>query len=217
MCPPSAYNSTANKPLYDIKGDTYTGFGNYGVADDADAGGTVRSVANSIKMPEKFFLEFDTTGHNWNNLDYFYNFWNAADTAATLDDNQATAIKTIYDPCPAGWMLPAGRAFTGFTTSGSSVSSGAPEGCEVVGSFSNGWKFKRNSTDAVGNCWPASGRRDGASGSLSSVGSGGYYWSFASGSRAYARSLGFGSSSVAPANASLRAGGLAVRPSRELS
>ena len=65
--------------------------------------------------------------------------------------------------------------------------------------------------------WPASGRRDRASGSLSSVGSSGYYWSFASGSRAYARSLGFGSSYVAPTNANNRANGLTVRPSRELN
>ena len=217
MCPPNAYNSNANRPLYDIKGDTYTGFGNYGVANDSDAGGTVRSVANSIKMPEKFFLQYDEVGYNWNNLDYFYNFWNAADTAATLDDNQATAIKTIYDPCPAGWMLPAGRAFTGFTTSGSSVSSGAPTGCEVVGSFSNGWKFKRNADDAAGNYFPASGYRGRTSGALDIVGSIGYYWSFASNSRANARYLNFHASAVTPTYTSYRANGFSVRPSRELS
>ncbi len=33
-------------------------------------------------------------------------------------------IKTVYDPCPAGFKLPASNAFTGFNTNGQN--GGAP-------------------------------------------------------------------------------------------
>ena len=64
MVPAAAYNSTSNMTVYDISGNTYTGFGTYGIDNDADEGGTVRSVANSIKMPNKFFLRYNSTTYN---------------------------------------------------------------------------------------------------------------------------------------------------------
>ena len=48
-------------PVYDINNNIYSNYGTYGVADDSDAGGTERSVRNSIKLPNKFFLEYSTT------------------------------------------------------------------------------------------------------------------------------------------------------------
>ena len=214
--PPTAYNSTTAMTVYDLLGNTYTGAGNYGVADDSDAGGTVRSVANSIKMPEKYFLEYDATKYNWNNLDWFNNFWNAAITTSNEnDDSQDTAIKTIYDPCPVGWMMPASRFATGFTTSGSNVSSDAPTGCEVIGSFANGWTFKKNSDDTDGFFMPAAGYRYRTSGALLGVGSYGYWWAFSPYNQTSARSLYFGSAAVGPLHTGGRAYGYSVLPSRE--
>ena len=216
MAPAKAYNSTTNIDLFDIEGNAYTGFGNYGVADDADAGGTTRSVANGIKMPEKFFLEYDATKYNWNNLDWFNNFWNAAITASgDNDDNQATAIKTIYDPCPVGWMLPAARFATGFTTTGTN-SSDASE-FNVIGSFANGYTFKKDTDDAEGVFFPAAGYRYRTSGALGNVGSGGYWWTFAPNSQTNARYLYFYSGSVNPLYTNYRAYGCGVWPCRELS
>ena len=216
MAPAKAYNSTTNIDLFDIEGNAYTGFGGYGVADDADAGGTVRSVANGIKMPEKFFLEYDATKYNWNNLDWFNNFWNAACvTSGDNDDNQASAVKTIYDPCPVGWMLPASRFATGFTTTGSN-SSDASE-FNIVGSFANGYTFKKDTDDAEGVFFPAAGNRNRTSGALSSVGSYGYWWTFAPNSQTIARSLNFYSGYVIPLNNGSRAYGCGVWPCRELS
>lgn len=63
---------------------------------------------------------------------------------------------------------------------------------------------------------PASGYRNNASGGLNSVGSGGYYWSYASGSQAGARHLYFSSGGVYPLSGYGRASGFSVRPCREL-
>ena len=186
------------------------------MANDADQGGTVRSVANSIQMPDKFFLQYDETSYNWNNLAWFNNFWNAAlNVTGDLADNQATAIKTIYDPCPVGYMLPAGRFATGFATTGSNESDATK--FNVVGEFANGWNFKKNSADAVGAYWPASGSRSRTSGGLGNVGSNGYFWSFAPLSQTNARYLGFSSGYVYPLGNYGRAYGFSVRPSRELN
>lgn len=216
MCPPATYNSNINMNLYDIDGNLYAGFGNYGVADDSDGGGTERSVTNSIKMPNKFFLEYDATKYNWNNLEWFNNFWNAAETlSSSLDDNQDTAVKTIYDPSLPGMMLPSGRFATGFTTTGGNTSTAAE--FNVVGAFDNGWHFKRRNLDLDGAYYPAAGYRRRTSGSLYDVGSGGCVWTFAPDSQANARLLGFGSGGVNPLNASRRAGGFSVRSSREIN
>jgi uncharacterized protein (TIGR02145 family) len=210
---PAAYNSNTAMTLYDINGNTVT-LDTYGVADDADAGGTVRSVANSIKMPHKFFLEYDNTNHNWNNLPWMNNFWNSAETlSGDLADNQLTAIKTIYDPCPVGYMLPASRAFTGFTTTGANSSTASE--FNVGGSFANGWKFKKNSSDAVGTFYPASGYQYSTSGALYDVGSGGNFWSFAPYSQTFAYYFSFNSGNVYPLNRYYRVGGFSVRPSIE--
>jgi len=214
MCPPTTYNSTTNMTLYDVTGATYTGFGNYGVANDGDAGGTVRSVANSIKMPNKFFLQYNTTTYNWNNLAWFNNFWNAAETASSsLADNQDTAIKTIYDPSPAGYMLPAGRFATGFTTTGANSSTTSE--FNVIGSWSNGWTIKKNSIDKIGVYFPACGYRNGESGGLGNVGSIGSWWTFAPYSQTLARYLSFSSTIMYPLNGNYRASGFEVWPSRE--
>jgi hypothetical protein len=53
----------------------------------------------------------------------------------------------VYDPCPPGFKIPNGNTFTGFTFD------------NVVGSFDNGWMFKRNSSDTTGIFFPASGVR----------------------------------------------------------
>ncbi|MBR4278893.1 MAG: fimbrillin family protein, partial [Clostridia bacterium] len=122
-------------------------------------------------------------------------------------------VKTIYDPCPVGFMLPAGRAFTGFTTTGSNSSDSTQ--FNVVGSWANGWSFMRNASVAQGNYFAASGYRDGGSGALTDVSSLGYYWSFAPISQANARYLLFFSGAVGPLYNSRRSYGFSVRPCRE--
>ena len=199
---PAAYNSTSNTSLWGAK--------TYGSA-EAD------TIGAAIKNPHLFYKQDGETYYNWFTGGSKYNLWNAAVTTTGAGDDQASAKKTIYDPCPVGFMLPAGRAFTGFTTSGGNVSSGAPTGCEVIGEWSNGWTMKKNANDTVGNFFAASGYRNRTSGALGYVGSNGYYWSFASDSQANAYYLNFLSSYLYPLYGSYRANGFAVRPCRELS
>lgn len=198
--------------LYDINGNVYNGFGVRGT--DCDQLAT-KTVAEAIKNPNLFFTRFDDVSHNWNNLTRFNNFWNAALNADSLADDQATAIKTIYDPCPPGYMLPSGRAFTGFTTTGSNTTDATQ--FNVIGAWDAGWRFKRKADDAQGNYFPASGYRAYGSGGLAGMGGSGYYWSFASDSQAYARSLRFDSGGLYPLYGNSRSIGFSLRPSRELN
>lgn len=211
MCPPASYNSDINMVLYDINGDVYNGFGAFGTADDSS---NEKTVKNSIRYPNLFFTEYDSRKNNWNNLDWFVNFWNANMTSSSsAADDQDIAIKTIYDPCPRGFMIPSGRFATGFTSTGSSTSTA--EEFNIIGSWNNGWTFKKNSNDIDGLYLPAVGYRDRSSGSFGSVGSSGYWWSCAPYSQGFSRSLTFNSSRVSPLSFSNWAHGFTVLPAQE--
>lgn len=195
------YNSTSIITLY----GSHTNYG----ADEA-----ATSIGLSIKNPQRFFKQDGETYYNWFTGGSKYNLWNAAINSVGANDDQDTAIKTIYDPCPVGFMIPAGRAFTGFTKTGQYVETPL-ENANVIGSWNAGWTFKKDDNDTVGIFFPASGYRERAAGSLAGMGSSGYAWSFAAYSAAYAYYLGFSSGYVGPLSYSYRAGGFPVRPCRE--
>lgn len=193
---PASYASGSNATLY----GAYTF-----EATEAD------TVAESIKRPHNFFLQYDEVSYNWNPLTHFWNFWDASCNAAGASDNES--VKTIYDPSPVGFKIPPGRAFTGFTTTGSNSEDATA--FNVIGSFTNGWLFKRFSEDTKGNFFAASGYRYRASGALTYVGGSGYYWSSAASSQTHAYSLGFDSGGVFPLGGYNRASGFSVRCVRE--
>lgn len=68
-------------------------------------------IANGIQYPYVFF----TSTTNWCNwmVKMVVNFWNGA--------NSGDVWKTIYDPCPPGFVVPSAKVFTGFTWDGNSV------------------------------------------------------------------------------------------------
>ena len=74
--------------------------------------GNNMSIANGIQNPDKFY----TYGSSWYNnppTGYsYFNLWSAGNTA--IGPNDDDVIKTIYDPSPAGFKMPAPNAFTGF-------------------------------------------------------------------------------------------------------
>ena len=111
--------------------------------------------------------------------------------------------------------MPNARIYTGFTAGGGNTSD--PTLFNVVGSFTAGWFFKRNSEDTVGTFFPASGYRDYGSGGLTNVGGGGYYWCAIPSSATNGRYLYFHSGGVYPQDANYRAYGFSVRPARELN
>ena len=129
-------------------------------------GGDNMSVMNGIQHPETFY----NYGTSWyGGYDLYNNLWSMDNTTTSYNDN--AVVKTIYDPCPAGFHMPASNAFTGFTATVQY------EGMvNVSGAWDNGWNFnnKRSSPDAT-VFFPASASRDYRDGSLSYV-YGNNYW-----------------------------------------
>lgn len=142
----------------------------------------------------------------------YYNLWSANNNTSSSNDNPV--VKTIYDPCPVGFKLPAPNAFTGFTTTG-----GYGNVSQVNGTWDsawNGWNFYAQANKSGQQIFfPASGLRSYSGGSLISVGSNGYYWSAGPGVQNSGRDLFFYSSSVHPLYGLNRSYGFGVRPAQE--
>ena len=189
MLCPSDYNSTSNHASYGVL--------SYGSASIAS------NIQTGIKNPATFYKYSSSYNYNWfqTESDKTYNLWDAACTSTGSSDNNV--VKTIYDPCPIGFKMPNGNTFTYFSTS------------NTVGSFANGYRFKRYSDDTVGVFFPASGYWNGSDGLLSNVGSHGYVWLSSSILNDYAYRLYFYSDNVAPKSNSSRAFGYSVRPVQE--
>jgi len=123
------------------------------------------SLQNTIQHPDIFY-----TSNSGYYYFYFKNLWSADNTSEGFNDNPV--VKTVYDPCPAGFKMPASNAFTGFTTNGQN---NGPK--NVSGAWDYGFNFnnKISSPDAT-VYFPASGQRLPDNGSLNEVGSYGFYW-----------------------------------------
>ena len=129
-------------------------------------------------------------------------------------------IKTVYDPSPVGFKLPANNAFTRFTTTG--LNSTKVEELNVQGtkdwnnfSANFGWNFFTDGSNVSTIYFPASGERSVVNGSLGDVKFVGYYWSAVPVDVYYGCYLYFESSGVDPLNNTFRAYGFAVRPVTE--
>ena len=128
-------------------------------------GGNNISIQDGIQHPETFY----TDGSGW--YGYIqYNLWSMDNTTTGFNDD--AVVKTIYDPCPAGFKMPASNAFTDFTTNGQTAGP-----MNVSGAWDYGWNFnnKISSPDAT-VFFPASGWRE-RNGSLENDGLNGWYWS----------------------------------------
>lgn len=161
-------------------------------------GNHVTDLASGISSPTTFYKSSDAP-YNWFGDKNYYNLWDAACTTLGCSDNDV--VKTVYDPCPVGFKMPNGNTFTGFSTVNS------------IGSFTNGFKFKRNSSDTTGVFFPASGVRYSNIGSLAYVGQFGYVWTAAfKQMKEYASAFVFGEGNVYPQDGQYRSTGFSVRP-----
>ena len=168
-------------------------------------GGDNMSIQNGIRHPETFY----NYGSSWYNGYNQYNLWSMDNTTTGYNDN--AVVKTIYDPCPAGFKMPASNAFTGFTKNGQNYSP-----MNVSGAWDWGWNFNNKITSPDATVYfPASGYRYGSDGSLHSVGNWGYYWSAVPGYMNAGCALNFGSASVKPWEHYHQSGGDSVRPVAE--
>jgi len=133
------------------------------------------TLQEAIQYPEMFF-----TG-TYNNMFDWYGL-GGSDDAETLthrndhlwgNPDETAPVKTIYDPCPEGYMVAPLKVFTGFTATGAA----AFDSSSILsdGSFNNGWTF----TNAH-SFFPAAGQMANNSGVLRLIpgpqGREGYYW-----------------------------------------
>lgn len=94
----------------------------------------------------------------------------------TFPEDAWNAVKTVNDPCPAGWRVPAGREDGLWVTA-----SGSLEPFEMTFDSTNyGINFSGKFGDDSMIWYPASGCLSGSTGRLSDVGVNGEYWAASS-------------------------------------
>ena len=184
---------------------------------DLKAGGITENagdnmtIVNNIQNPDKFYIYGSSL---WTNYGY-YNLWSADNTVTGNWNvgNDNPVVKTVYDPSPVGFKMPANNAFTGFTADGLNNGTMNVDGTNDGQTYSNnfGHNFWTNSSKTATINFPASGLRSYDDGSLIHVGYGGYYWSAVPSYASNGCGLFFYSGGVIPLNGSTRAFGFAVR------
>ena len=141
----------------------------------------------------------------------YYNLWSANNNTISFNDN--LVVKTIYDPCPAGYKLPPSNAYTGFTTTGNNTTNVSQ--FNVQGAWAKGWNFYCDPSKTTSVFFPASGSRFYTTAMPYYVGSGAYYWT----ARPYSPNIGwylsFGSGGVYPINYYYRSYCFVVRAAQE--
>lgn len=181
MYPPTgAYNSAGTLI------NTYTSGTTLITATSATPGAT-------IKNPDYWYYNSSNYGPYGTNSTYAgkYNYW---DMNQTSTGNISTkTIKTVYDPCPPDFCVPTSNLW--YFISGNSG------GSRSDASWNNTTRVKTWSattysayTTGPDLLFPASGLRNCSYGSLSSVGSYGFYWSASANDSYYGRNLYFYSS-----------------------
>ena len=177
--------------------------------------GVNMSIMNGIQHPDNFY----TWGSSWSSTPptgySYYNLWSADNTTTGFNDNPV--IKTVYDPCPVGFKMPASNAFTGFTANGQNYSTMNVDGTDNVQTYYNnfGHNFWTSSSKTATIYFPISGIRNSHFGSRGDV-SFGYYWSAVPSITNYACHLVFYSGNVFPVYYNgFRSYGFASRPVSE--
>ena len=151
-----------NKTWYDASGATHT--------DELPATSSFpyedACITSGITNPNTFCVNYYMDNR-------YYNLWSADNTDYSTNDNPV--VKTIYDPCPAGYKMPPSNVFTGFTTTGQYTTTSSQ--FNVQGPWNKGWNFHcgLNHTGST-VFFPASGWRDRPSAVPSPVGSDACFW-----------------------------------------
>ena len=199
---PSSGSSTNNKTWYNKDGISSTA---NPMIDRTRFEGPDR-IRNFILKPD---VILNPDGSN----SYYYNLWSANNNEYVAGDNEV--VKTVYDPCPVGFTLPAGNTFSGFTTTGQKVSSKS----EINGIWvlNRGYKFYTDITKSKNIFFPASGWRSRANGKVYYTRGKGTSWSSVyDGHNGDALGMVFQSSFMDPSSADyFWAIGFAVRPAEE--
>ena len=179
-----------------------------------NAGGNM-SIENGIQHPDNFY----TWSSSWYSAPptgySYYNLWSADNTTTGFNDNHV--VKTVYDPSPVGFKMPASNAFTGFTANGQDEGTRNIDGTDNVQTYYKnfGHNFWTSSSKTATIYFPASGYRDGSDGLLRGELYGGWYWSAVPGNMNNGCFLHFNPNSVYPLRKDIRSYALAAHPVSE--
>ena len=198
--PPSNVLANTNKIWYDKDGNAHT------------ESPQTENLSTGIACIKNYILKPDVMNRQFSGDNTYANLWSADNNVYTANDENV--IKTIYDPSPVGFKLPASNAFTGFTTTGEYVSTLSQINGEWDSSL-KGWNFYTDSSKNKTIFFPASGYRFYSHGGALLVGSYGYCWSAVPRYRYSGRHLYFTSSEVDPLFSSDRPCAFGVRSSQE--
>ena len=143
------------------------------------------TFAKVMQTPAVFYTYGNSSIYDWASPNNY--------TSKKWNDITDADGKSLFDPSPKGWRLPNESNFSNFSTT----------------TFT--WDNSNNGRTYEGNWFPAAGCRGSNYGSMSSVGSDGFYWSSSPYNGNYGYSLYFYSSSVSPSYYSNRAYGFSVR------
>ena len=173
------------------------------------------SIMNGIQHPDFYYIG----GSNWISNYGYYNLWSADNTVIGGSNvgNDNLVVKTVYDPSPVGFKMPANNAFTGFTANGQNEGTMNVDGTDVGQTFSNnfGHNFWTSSSKTATINFPASGFRFSNGGALNDVGGSGYYWLAVPNGLSNGCDLFFHSYNVRPLSNDARSFGFSVRPVSE--
>ncbi|MFA7115881.1 MAG: fimbrillin family protein [Bacteroidales bacterium] len=177
---------------------TYGLYYQWGRKDPFKTEGTVTtadasSLSNSILNPSTFYIEASGVRYDWCTTPNDA-FWGGAFISSPTE-------KTIFDPCPAGWRVP---AWNGSVSPWSEFTA-----MNFIWSDTN-----HGGTYSDGAFYPAAGFRSNSSGALRDLGCRGNYWS-GSPNGSYGYNLFFLNGIVIPNDGDYRANGYSVRCVKE--
>ena len=162
-------------------------------------------IKEYIRNPHKFNIKDKMDGK-------YLNLWNMNNTQTSANDY--VVVKTVYDPSPVGYTVPAPNMFTGFTSSGQN--SGNSSEWNVQDSFDKGWHFYRKPNKQGHTIFfPACGYRYYNSGALNYVSEYGNCWAAGPHVIDQGRGLYFSASYIVPLNANVRSYALTIRSAKE--
>ena len=189
-----------------------------------------QTYAVSIQNPGTFYNEDASSPFNWCSVTKT-NVWSANNTGICDDDNYINqyptyttasysgVVKSVYDPCPAGYKMPGANAWTGFRIG---TSENIPNAANTFNTdhgyyFNTDYRSSGSASPASSTTvfFPAAGYRDGGYGMLLGVGWDGYCWSAVPYNAFFGRYLVFFSGDVIPLNYNSRSHGFSVRPVQE--
>ena len=124
-------------------------------------------IKEYIRNPHKFNIKPEMDGK-------YLNLW-STDNERT-DANDDVVIKSVYDPSPVGYSLPASNAFTGFTTTGQRIYN-QPDLLNVKGDYDEGY-YCYTKPGKTGNTFffYADGLRMHSQGNMRLIPSNGFEW-----------------------------------------